>query len=393
MGILFYLLLPIVAIGQLAISVALVNRIHSLGYPRWILKMGDYACYLLTAGLPIAVGIWYLRNIMAKTPQPTPTWIIAYMSICAASILVFIGTRIYHNRSIKPTPRLVSNHTQVVHVTKRLGYYPVGDSERFTRFCANLPLNEIFQLSIHDKELEVPRLDPRLSGLRITHLSDLHMTGQLTQAFYEEVVRQANELDSDIVAITGDIVEKVPCLEWIPETLGQLRSKYGVYFVFGNHERRIYDEARTRTALTDAGLIDLGGKSAQFVHNGATVLLGGNELPWYKPPVDFGAVERKMKTGDDGQRPLRIVLTHSPDQLNWARENDCDLMLAGHTHGGQVRLPLVGAILAPSRMGTRYASGTFYNEPTLMHVSRGVAGTRPLRLNCRPEIARLTLRS
>jgi uncharacterized protein len=62
-------------------------------------------------------------------------------------------------------------------------------------------------------------------------------------------------------------------------------------------------------------------------------------------------------------------------------------MLAGHTHGGQIRLPVVGPVFSPSRFGVRYASGTFFRAPTLMHVSRGLSGTRPLRFNCRPELA------
>ena len=78
--------------------------------------------------------------------------------------------------------------------------------------------------------------------------------------------------------------------------------------------------------------------------------------------------------------------------MNWAREQDCDLMLAGHTHGGQVRLPIIGPILSPSRMGTRFASGTFYYEPTLMHVSRGVGCIElPLRIFAPPEVLLLTL--
>ena len=68
-------------------------------------------------------------------------------------------------------------------------------------------------------------------------------------------------------------------------------------------------------------------------------------------------------------------------------------MLAGHTHGGQVRLPWIGAIVAPSRHGVRYASGTFFEPPTVMHVSRGLSAEKPLRWNCAPELTKLTLRS
>jgi predicted MPP superfamily phosphohydrolase len=84
-------------------------------------------------------------------------------------------------------------------------------------------------------------------------------------------------------------------------------------------------------------------------------------------------------------------LAHTPDQIEWARVHDFDLMLAGHTHGGQIQLPGFGAVLSPSRYGVEYAEGTFYEHPTLMHVSRGISGTRQLRLNCPPELTKLIL--
>lgn len=380
-----YFLFPIAAIGQLAISVAAVNRLHSLGFPRKVLKCGDALCYVITAGLPILAGIDLLRSTAdGGGPSLSTGWWI-YWSICFAALLVFIATRIYHNTSIKTTPRLVSNHTSVTNVMKEIGHRPVNQA--LTRFCSYLPLNEIFQISVHEKSLRLPRMDPNLNGLRITHLTDLHMTGQLTKPFYEQVVRIANSEPADIVAVTGDIIEHASCLEWIADTLGQLESKLGVFFVLGNHERKIRNEALVRKTLTDAGLIDVGSRWESITHNGQPIVLGGNELPWFKPAVDFSTSPAEIH----GHRPFRILLTHSPDQMNWAREHDCDLMLAGHTHGGQVRLPVIGPILSPSRMGTRFASGTFFYEPTLMHVSRGIAGTRPLRLNCRPEIARLEL--
>ncbi len=121
------------------------------------------------------------------------------------------------------------------------------------------------------------------------------------------------------------------------------------------------------------------------MHQGSPVVLAGNELPWFKPAADLGQCPPTV----NGKRPLRVVLSHSPDQLGWARTHDCDLMLAGHTHGGQIRLPGIGPILSPSLHGSRHASGTFYYEPTVLHVSRGIAGTRPLRLNCPPEVAHL----
>jgi predicted MPP superfamily phosphohydrolase len=90
---------------------------------------------------------------------------------------------------------------------------------------------------------------------------------------------------------------------------------------------------------------------------------------------------------------FRLALAHSPDAFDWAQREGVHLLLAGHTHGGQVRLPGIGPIVAPSWYGSKFASGVFYRKPTLMHVSRGLAGVHPLRFRCAPEIAILELHS
>jgi predicted MPP superfamily phosphohydrolase len=118
-------------------------------------------------------------------------------------------------------------------------------------------------------------------------------------------------------------------------------------------------------------------------------VLGVNELPWFEPASNFDVVPRHDESG----LPLRILLAHSPDEFKWAQANEVDLMLAGHLHGGQVRLPLLGAIVSPSRYGVRYALGVFTAGNTVMHVSRGTGSLTPLRYNCPPEISLLTLNS
>ena len=119
------------------------------------------------------------------------------------------------------------------------------------------------------------------------------------------------------------------------------------------------------------------------------VVFAGNELPWHLPAGDFGSESEQ----EDAERPLRIVLAHSPDQFHWARRYDADMVLAGHTHGGQIRLPGLGPIFTPSRYGTKYTESVYWQPPTLMHVSRGLSSLTPLRLNCPPEMTRIVLRA
>ncbi|MCE9546081.1 MAG: metallophosphoesterase, partial [Planctomycetia bacterium] len=200
------------------------------------------------------------------------------------------------------------------------------------------------------------------------------------------VVRRANEFDADIIALTGDLVDRERTFPWLHDTLGSLRSKHGAYFVLGNHDLKV-DHRRLRELLRGDGLIDLGSRWHSLEIHGRRVILAGNELPWFPPAADLTAIPRQADGG-----PLRIVLAHSPDQLPWARDHDVDLMLAGHTHGGQFRFPVIGPVVTCSLVGTRYAAGTYHEAPTVLHVSRGLSGTILLRLNCPPELTRLVLR-
>jgi predicted MPP superfamily phosphohydrolase len=249
-------------------------------------------------------------------------------------------------------------------------------------------LNEVLDIHVHEKELRIPRLSRRHDGLRIAHLSDLHMSGRINKAYFQQVVTHVNRLEPDLVAITGDLVERKECLAWIPDTLGQLRAPCGVYYVLGNHDRHVGAEP-IHAAMGEAGLIHLGGRWTQLCLREAPLILAGNELPWFDPAADLS----DAATRDSNGLPLRILLSHSPDQLRWARERDFDLVLAGHNHGGQIRLPVVGAIHAPSRQGVRYAAGAFRAGETVLHVSRGTSSLTPVRFNCPPEIALLILRA
>src|SRR5262245_35784298 len=120
--------------------------------------------------------------------------------------------------------------------------------------------------------------------------------------------------------------------------------------------------------------------------NGVSVLLSGNELPWFgaAPVTPHSALRSPY---------LKILLSHTPDQLPWARQNGFDLMLAGHNHGGQIRLPHLGALIAPSPFGFRSPGGLYLEPPTLLHVSRGLGGIHLIRVNCPPELALLVLES
>ncbi len=385
-----WMLVICAGIGHAALAIAAINRIHSTATPRWILEWFDWIWYLAVL-FPAIVALAVLRSVGFQRAEffahPIGQGLGIYAAICSLIAILAGFLRIGILRRLAATPCQISNHTILVNLANDLEIR--RGCSRVTRALASLPGNEVFSISVVRKELQLARLPQSLDGLTITHLSDLHLTGQLPIAFYRRIADLSNQLGSDLVAVTGDIVEKRPCLAWLPESLGKICAPLGVHFVLGNHELRIHDSPLIRQKLRDIGWSDLGSSFRTIEHRDSAFLLAGNELPWHTPAADMASATVRF----NDQHLFRIVLSHAPDQLRWAQDWDIDLMLAGHTHGGQIRLPIVGPIFSPSRFGVKYASGVFCEPPTLLHVSRGIAGTRPLRYHCSPEIVQLILRS
>lgn len=428
------LLAALALFGHAALWIALLNRIHGFALPCRLLKSTQA---LILPLVPAAVAAfflwtWHLHHEQGPvyaieetisalaTPARHSWWLAGYVALCWGYGAVVLGrwTRV---RLAPAVPALLSNHTQHLDVAEQLGHRPVAGLK--TRIMCRLPGNDLLRLDVNEKRLVLPQLPPELDGLAIAHLSDLHYTGRLTADFYHFVVDRANELEADLIAVTGDILDKPACLEWLAPTLGRLRAPHGAYFVLGNHDKRMRDVPAIRRTLTEAGLVDLAGRWQALELRGANVLLAGNEHPWFGPrpraedcplplvghrAAGFIPAQEPIGTrdaqaeGDPNDDPptnaatdepplLKILLSHSPDQIGWARRHGFDLLLAGHNHGGQIRLPLIGPIVSPSLYGVRYASGLFHEPPTLMHVSRGIAGVPPIRIQCPPELTRLVL--
>ncbi len=382
------LLLAFGAVGHMVLWVSLVNRVHAFGIERRWIKLITLFCVAAWALVPIAVAATLLNQAGPKSigarlsASPAAA---SYLAFCAILCLGSAIQRWLWSRHPERTAALLSNHTTHVRLPERAE--PLTASGVPT-WLARLPGNQILKIRTQEKELVIPRLVPAHDGLRIAHLTDLHMCGRVARAFFEHVIEEVNATAPDLIAVTGDLVEGDQFLSWIQSTLGRLRARYGVYYVLGNHDRRASEHA-LKSALEQAGLIHVGGTWRQITVDEAPLILAGNELPWYEPAADFSDCPgHKASAG-----PTRILLAHSPDQFLSAQANDVDLMMAGHLHGGQVRLPILGAITSPSHHGVRYVSGVFTAGNTVMHVSRGVGALTPLRIGCPPEVAVLVLRS
>ena len=381
------LLLILALVGHIALWVGVYNQIHGRAVPRWAIKVSNIPIYCLVAFVPGLMAWWYFAGGRLLTPDlwRRPSLPALYVLLCDVLAVVVCARWLIHMQR-PPESMQWSNYTTHHDLAAQLG--DRYDGPGWSGWIARLPGNQLLDLAVHHKEIEIPRLPLELDGLSIAHLSDLHFTGHVGKSWFEEVIRRTHEFDVDIVAVTGDIVDKQRTFPWLADTLGQLHARHGVYFVLGNHDLKV-DHRRLRELLCGFGLTDLGGRWQTLDVRGRQVVLAGNELPWFPPAADLAAAPPHQSDG----APVRIVLAHSPDQLPWACRNDVDLLLAGHTHGGQFRFPLIGPVVTSSLIGSRYAAGTYYRPPTVMHVSRGISGTILLRLNCPPELTRLVLRS
>ena len=379
-------ILALGAIGHVVLWVALVNRTHALGIQRRWVDLITVICGIMLAALPLAITAILAGFIPAEADALRSValrivW--TYLTLCAALLVVAVFQRLNWWRKSERLGPLMSDRISVIRLAD--SQTPLL-SPGIPSWLGSLPGNEVLKICIEEKTIAIPRLSNSPSPLRIVHLTDLHMSGRITRRYFERVVEETNALNADIVAITGDIVERDPCIDWIPETLGRLRADSGVYYVLGNHDRHVNIE-RLKKTLGDVGLVHLGAECCQLSIRGVPIALGGNELPWFEPASNFDHVPRHDESG----LPLRILLAHSPDEFKWAQAREVDLILAGHLHGGQVRVPLLGAIFAPSRYGVRYSHGVFAAGNTVLHVSRGAGSLTPLRYNCPPEISLLTL--
>jgi uncharacterized protein len=238
---------------------------------------------------------------------------------------------------------------------------------------------------ITETSIWLHRLPAALEGLKIVHLTDIHHSLFTPIEDVERVVHLANRLEPDVVALTGDYVTLSPAYIWpVARVLGKLRARRGIFAVLGNHDFQV--DAREVTRALRAERIRVLRNSRYPVRAGGKTLwfLGVDDLWWESD--DLPAALRAVPARDP-----KVLLCHNPRGIWQASEHGVDLVLSGHTHGGQVRLPGLGSLYR-SKLGERFLEGWNHLNGTQIYVSRGIGKVVvPLRLGCPPEIACLRL--
>ena len=391
-------------VGHFALHLAIYNRLNATGMRRVTIKR-IVKLFIVTCVVIPPLAIWNASptEIFTNPISAISLPVKVYGLVCLASLVVF-GIPWLFWRPILALESIDARRDVRMIDVQKLNDQPLHRSVR-CRVAAGIPGNQIFELAVENVELPVHGLPTSLDGLRVSHFSDLHFTGDISADFVRQAVIESNRWSPDLCVITGDLIDKATCIGWLREVFHDAIAPSGKFFVLGNHDKRIADPNDIRRPMEAIGWVNVGGRVQRIRVRDTEIDVIGNEYPWFARPVFarpvfarpvfarlvFGTPTFANNKGSSAD--FRLLLSHSPDQLSWAREHGIELMLAGHTHGGQGRLPIAGPLLSPSWHGSRFASGDFYKPPTTMHVTRGLGGVHLLRINCRPELSLLTLRS
>jgi predicted MPP superfamily phosphohydrolase len=250
--------------------------------------------------------------------------------------------------------------------------------------AARSALAEPFMLTIEHRPIQLERLPEAFEGFRVVHLSDVHHSAFTSREQVARAVETANRLNPDIIALTGDYISHdrafaAPCAE----LLGRLHARYGVYAVLGNHDH--WTDAALITDLFRAeGITVLVNQGMRFEQRGAAFWLAGVD------DTMVGLEDISLALAGSRDDEMKLLLAHNPIILRRAARAGVDLVLSGHTHGGQVKLRSErGAAGRPRR---RLLKGLGRQGDTQIYVTRGVGTVvLPVRFGCPPEVSLLEL--
>ncbi len=368
------LVLP-AAIGHVAHFVLLINVASGLGYREALMdriRSSIFAAlWVSSAGL-----LWmHLKDPFWNWPWP----LFGYAVLCVISGTIILPlASLYLTLRVRPAGITGSSRTVDLALEDGLDAL-IGTGKR--SWLLRLPGQDSFRLCLHEWEVVVPALPASLDGLQIVQLSDFHFAQSFDRRYFERVIDACRGWTADLLLVTGDIVETHDVIEWIEPVLSPLSARLGKFAVLGNHDHQHHPQD-VADALVRSGFVMLEGRWTMLPAGGSTIALGGTSAPWGPainpleiPPADF-----------------RILMSHSPDLLYQAQDWGVSLMFSGHNHGGQIRLPLVGAVFMPSLYSRRFDRGFFRAKKTLLYVSEGIAGKHPVRYGCPPEISRFVLK-
>lgn len=256
-------------------------------------------------------------------------------------------------------------------------------------FLSVIPLTAGYSYGIEPRWIEVveqrirlPRLPFVFEGIRVVIFSDLHVGFHMNEKDVSRVVSKINALKPDLLLFTGDLVDdSQDVLFPILPHLQKLYAPFGTFAVLGNHD---YQGDQIAPKLKHIGFHVLRNAHHVIKQGQDTLVVAGVEDMLMGKPDLYQAVEGAPDS-------CTLLLSHCPDFANNIVGNQIDLQISGHSHGGQIRIPFLGAVITPPG-GQIYTDGFYSLEQTNVYVNRGIGTTiLPFRFNCRPQISVLQL--
>ena len=242
------------------------------------------------------------------------------------------------------------------------------------------------------------RLPEAFDGYSIAHVSDLHNTEMGKNN--EKLLDILREAEPDMIAITGDIIDsRNTNVEIALEFTKAAMEIAPCYYVTGNHEARVSEYDELKAGLIEQGVVVLDDERIELELSDETIALLGVNDPSFETDYLFGdsetVMQSKLQEISDAENEFTILLSHRPELFEVYADNNMDLVLSGHAHGGQFRLPFVGGLVAPNQgLFPKYDAGLYTEENTNMIVSRGIGNSiLPFRFNNRPEVILIELKS
>ena len=250
-------------------------------------------------------------------------------------------------------------------------------------------------LVLTEYTVQSPELPSAFDGFRIAHISDLHNAEM--GSGNGKLLAMLRSAQPDIIAITGDLIDSRRTDVSVALEFAEAAMNIApCYYVTGNHESRVEEYAQLKAGLLALGVVVLENDSVTLERDRQTVTLLGVTDPefeadyWLVFPEE---VMDKYLAALPQTEGFHLLLSHRPEYMNMYAQCGFNLVLSGHAHGGQFRLPIIGGLYAPGQgLFPEYDAGLFSVEGTQMIVSRGIGNSAfPLRFNNRPEVVLITL--
>lgn len=251
-------------------------------------------------------------------------------------------------------------------------------------------LFERLNFQVRELDLPVPGLPADLDGLRLLHLSDIHLSAFLSEDDLARVIDASNGLRPHLVAVTGDLIsQRGDPIDACIRQLARLRSDAGIVACMGNHERYAKLQNYTAAAAARVGIQFLRSHAKSLRFGQATLNIAGvDHQPFSERAGYLRGADRLVAPG-----ATNLLLSHNPDVFPVAARQGYNLMLAGHTHGGQVSVEILDQAINPARFLTPYVYGQYRLDGSTAYVTRGIGTIGiPARIGAPPEIALLRLR-